>query len=121
MHFANGQPNDYSGGEDCVHFTPRTGTTRPDLHPFNDASCHSDDLAIGVCHAPLLPCYPALQCQAGYMQINYKCYKLHQETQSYDAAQQTCASEGAKLIEPRSQADLHLLQTLWGHFGERWG
>ncbi len=48
------------------------------------------------------------------------CYKLHPITSSFDDAQVICASEGATLMEPRSDADLHLLQSKWGQYGERY-
>ena len=131
LHFGNGQPNDFDGQQDCVYYSPKTITQYLGLYPFNDFQCHFDDWASFVCQAPLLPCYQAVQCQmsqafsyppsqcqAGYQQVKDQCYKLHPENKTYDVAQQTCVSEGATLIEPRSQADLNLLDSEWGHLGK---
>ncbi len=116
LHFAKNQPDDWKGREDCVHFTPETGTRRSDLYPFNDASCNAKNWAIFVCQAPRLPKHPIPieMCPHGYKLLNRKCYKLHHETKSYREAQGTCANEGGTLIEPRSQIDLDLIESEWG-------
>ncbi len=66
--------------------------------------------------APLLGAdiFPTI-CQNGYRRVDDLCYKHYPEKKTYDDAQQTCVSEGATLIEPRSQADLNLLDSEWGH------
>ncbi len=108
-------------GEDCVHFVPQLFTPQRDFFPFNDVPCHWEDWAIYVCEATPPRFLSALTCQAGYRPLNDFCYKLHSEIKTYDDAQQTCISEGATLIEPRSQADLHLLESEWGYYRKRWG
>ncbi len=131
LDFAPGQPDNYLGLEDCVHYSSNTSIDHPGLAPFNDAPCFYA-WAISACQAAPLPCYPALkrhmghtlhvpviECLDGYTQFNGLCYKLHPETQSYDAAQQACAKEGATLMEPRNQADRDLLSSEWGPLGKR--
>ena len=118
LDFAAGEPNNYKGVEDCVHFSPKSGT-RPYLHPFNDVACFLKDFAIPVCQAAPVPYDIGPLCQAGYKQVQYQCYKVHKTTMTHQQAQQTCASEGATLIEPRSQADFDLLQTEFGNIRER--
>ncbi len=113
LHFAANQP-DNLGNEDCVHFTPKTGTSRSDLYPFNDAPCHWNHWAAFICEACLQPPVPVVLCQDGYEPLNDYCYKLHPVKKSYDDAQATCADEGGTLIEPRSLRDLHLIETEWG-------
>ena len=119
LSFANGQPNNYGGREDCVHFAPKAGTDRPDLHPFNDAPCNQHNWAIYVCQAVPQPCYAALKCHTGYKQLYGRCYKLHLDIMSFDDTQRTCRHEGATLIEPRSRADLNFLNSQWGGLGKR--
>ncbi len=55
-----------------------------------------------------------VECQDGYKPLNDYCYKYHPDKKSYDDAQKTCDSEGATLIEPRSQVDLDLIESEWG-------
>ncbi len=118
LQFAEKQP-DNLGNEDCVHFTPKTGTPRSDLYPFNDVPCHWNEWAIFVCQADLKPPIPEVNCRHGYKPLNDYCYKLHLETKSYDDAQKTCDNEGGTLIEPRSQGDLDLIESEWGPL-KRW-
>ncbi len=46
------------------------------------------------------------------------CYKHHEETMTQHDAQRTCGSEGATLIEPRTKADVKLLESEWGQLGK---
>ncbi len=60
-------------------------------------------------------------CQKGYRYLNDMCYKLYKHPSSHSAAQSTCVREGATLIEPRSLADLNLMDAEWGHLREGCG
>ena len=115
LNFAPQQPDNLH--ENCVHYTPRTGTSRPYLYPFNDVDCDRRDWAFPLCESLTVNCCPKETCRDDYEEHNGKCYKLHSRKQSYDAALRTCISEGANLIEPRSQADLNLLNSVWGGLG----
>ncbi len=120
FHISSNQPNYANQIRDCVSFFSKTAV--PLFHPFSDVRCHGHSLvSYFVCQSAPLPCYVPIRCGNGYKQIRDRCYKLHPEAWSYVDAQKTCESEGATLIEPRSQVDLNFLESEWGHLGKRWG
>ena len=112
MDFARFQPDNYQGGEDCVHFTPKFNAARRDLAPFNDASCDLDDWAISVCQADQIHCYAGVECHGGYKNFYSTCYKVQNKTEGPYSAQIACVHEGAILMEPRSKSEVRALEYL---------
>ncbi len=60
-----------------------------------------------------------LKCQDGYELLSDQCYKLHSDAKSYNDALEICIGDGGHLIEPRSQADLQLMESKWGLLKKR--
>ncbi len=102
-------------------FVPGTGTKFPKTYPFLDVECSLGPFihrAAALCQAEKKTCSVKITCEKeDYLPVEGRCYKVYSREMSYDAAQSTCVSDGATLIEPRSNGDLKILRSLGAPHG----